>query len=313
MRIIFMGTPDPAAKCLQALIDAQEQVVCVVSQPDRKKGRGLHSSPSPVKLLAEKYKIPTETPETVKDQIFFDKIKSFAPELIVVVAYGRILPKAIIDLPKYGAINVHASLLPKYRGAAPIQWAMLKGEIKTGVTIMHLDETLDTGDILLQDEAQIDPQDNSETLKEKLFNIGSQTLLKAISQIKNNTSKRTPQKHADATYAQLITKETGEIDFRRSATEINNQVRALVPWPCTHTYFMGKSLRILKANPVPLEKKFEPGYVMLVGGNIVIACGSGALQLETVQYEGGKVLSALDFVNGHNSILTNILPAGGSV
>lgn len=304
-----MGTPEPAAKCLQALIDAQEQVVCVVSQPDRKKGRGLRSSASPVKLLAEKYKIPTETPETVKDQIFFDKIKSYDPELIVVVAYGRILPKKIIDLPKYGTINVHASLLPKYRGAAPIQWAILKGETKTGVTIMHLDETLDTGDILLQDEVAIDPMDNAETLKEKLFNVGSQTLLKSISQIKNNTSKRIPQKHSDATYASLITKETGEIDFKRSAIEINNQVRALIPWPCAYTYFMEKMLKIIKANSVSLESKSEPGYIQIVDGKIIISCGTGALQLETVQYEGGKILSANDFVNGHNSILKKILPS----
>jgi methionyl-tRNA formyltransferase len=309
MKIVFMGTPIHAARCLQALIDAQEQVMTVITQPDRPKGRHLHSAPSPVKELAQKYKVPVETPEKVKDQIFIDKIKALAPDLIVVVAYGKILPKELLDIPKYGAINLHASLLPKYRGAAPIQWAILKGETETGITVMQVSETLDTGDIILQDKVAIDPEDTAETLLDKVFEVGAQTLLKAIAEIKNGAAKKIPQKDAEATYAPLITKESGEIDWKKSATEINNRVRALLPWPTAHTFYKGKMLKILKAEPAPVPGKFKPGEVVDVKDDLIVACGIGSLLLKEVQRAGGKKMTAEHFLRGHRLTIGEILPS----
>ncbi|MFA4906104.1 MAG: methionyl-tRNA formyltransferase [Candidatus Margulisiibacteriota bacterium] len=309
MKIVFMGTPLPAARLLQALLDAEEQIVLAVTQPDRPKGRHLHTAPSPVKELAQKYKIPVETPEKVKDQIFIDKIHSLDPDLIVVAAYGKILPKDLLTIPKYGAINVHASLLPKYRGAAPIQWAILKGENETGVTVMQVSETLDTGDIILQDKVPIDPEDTAETLLDKVFEVGAQTLLRAIDQIKKGTAKKIPQKEADATYAPLIAKESGEIDWKKSATEVNNRVRALLPWPTAHTFYKGKMLKIIKAEPAPVPGKFKPGEVVDIKDDFIIACGVGSLILKEVQLEGGKKMTGEQFLRGHRLAIGEILPS----
>jgi len=309
MRIIFMGTPGHAATCLQALLDAQEQIIEVVTQPDRQKGRYLHTTPSPVKELALKYKIPVETPEKVKDLILIEKIKALSPDLIVVVAYGKILPKELIAIPKYGAINVHASLLPKYRGAAPVQWAILKGEAETGVTIMQISETLDTGDIILQEKVLIDPTDTSSTLLDKIFVVGSQTLLTAIDQIKKGTAKITPQKEAGATYAPLITKESGEIDWKKSAIEVNNRIRAMIPWPVAHTFYKKKMLKIWRAEPVSVPGKFQPGEVIDVKDDLIIACGMGGVLIKEVQLEGGRKMNAHDFVRGHQLTIGESLPS----
>jgi len=309
MRIVFMGTPSHAAYCLSALIEAQEQVIAVITQPDRPKGRHLHPAPSPVKELAQKYKIPVLTPEKVKDPIFIDQIKSQTPDLIVVVAYGKILSKELIDLPRYGAINVHASLLPKYRGAAPIQWAILKGETETGVTVMQIAETLDTGEIILQDKVDIDPEDTTETLLDKVFSRGAQTLLKAIEQIKAGTAKRIPQKEAEATYAPLITKESGEIDWRKSAMEINNRVRALVPWPVAHTFYKGQMLKIWKAEPVSVPGKYKPGEIIGAGEELIVAGEPGGLNLTELQLQGGRKMSAAEFTRGHPLAAGDIFPS----
>jgi len=308
MRIIFMGTPQPAANCLQALIDAQEQIVCVVTQPDRPKGRHLHLAASPVKELAHKYKLPIETPEKAKDLIFIDRIKALAPDLIVVVAYGKILPKELLAIPKNGAINLHASLLPKYRGAAPVQWAILKGEAETGVTVMQINENLDTGDILLQEKVLIDPEDTAETLLDKLFTIGASQLLRAIEQIKKGAITKIPQKEAEATYAPSITKESGEIDWKRSATEINNRVRALIPWPAAHTFYKGKMLKLLKARPVPAPGKFKPGEIISTQAALIIACGIGGLEIIEVQPEAGRKMAAEEFLRGHPLKIGEVLP-----
>ena len=304
-----MGTPQPAAVCLQALLDAQEEIVAVVTQPDRPKGRNLKTSPSPVKELAQKYKLPVETPEKVKEPMFIEKIRSLAPDLIVVVAYGKILPKELLGIPKKGAINVHASLLPKYRGAAPVQWAILKGEVETGVTVMQISETLDTGDIILQDKVLIDLSDTTETLLDKIFLQGAQTLLSAVDQIKKGTAKRTPQNEADASYAALITKESGEIDWKKSAVEVNNRVRAMIPWPIAHTFYKEKMLKIWKAEPVSVPGKFQPGEVVEVKDDLTIACGSGSLLIKEVQLQSGRKMSAHDFVRGHPLTIGDSLPS----
>ncbi len=309
MKIAFMGTPEPAALCLKTLIEAQEQIAVVVTQPDRKKGRGLEESPSPVKLLAQKYKIDVLSPKKIKDQFFIQKLKSYNPELIVVVAYGKILSKEILEIPKYGAINAHASLLPKYRGAAPIQRAILKGEAETGASIMYLNETLDTGDIILQEKVAIEKDDNAETLTEKLFRVGAQALLKAVLQIKTGTAKRIPQKESGATYAPKITKEAGEIDWRKPANEILSQVKALIPWPVAHTFYNDKMLKIWDADIAPKEKNAVPGEVSVEKEAVKVACGENALQLLVVQLEGGKKVGAADFARGHNLVSKKILPS----
>ncbi len=291
MKIVFMGTPNQAAFCLNALIEAQEQIVCVITQPDRPKGRHLHQTPSPVKELALKYKIPVETPEKIKEPTFIDKIRAFAPDLIIVVAYGKILPKELIDVPKYGAINLHASLLPKYRGAAPIQWAILKGEAETGVTIMKISETLDTGNIILQEKIPIEPDDTSEILSDKVFTQGAQTLLLAVDQIKKGAAKQTPQKEYEATYAPLITKESGEIDWKKSAVEIKNRIRALIPWPVAHTFYNGKMLKIFKAEAASVPGKYQPGEIVDVKNDLIVASGAGGLLIKEVQLEGSRKMT----------------------
>ncbi|HTY13259.1 MAG TPA: methionyl-tRNA formyltransferase [Candidatus Omnitrophota bacterium] len=309
MKIVFMGTPAPAAACLQALIDAEEQIACVVTQPDRPKGRNLRVTASPVKELAMKYKIPVESPEKAKDPIFINKIRSLDPELIVVVAYGKILPKELLSIPKRGAINVHASLLPKYRGAAPVQWALLNGDNETGVTVMQISETLDTGDIILQDTVTIDPQDNSATLLDKLFARGAQTLLLVVDQIKKGTAKASPQNETEATYAPSITKESGEIDWKRSAMEINNRVRAMIPWPVAHTFYKGKMLRLWSAEPVSVPGKFQPGEIVDVRDDLIVACGAGSLLIQELQLEGGRKMGAHDFVRGHRLAIGDSFPS----
>lgn len=306
MKIVFMGTPEPAAKCLQALIDAQEEVVLAVSQPDRPKGRHLHVAASPVKELAQKYNIRIETPEKIKDPNFINKIKGFLPDLIVIVAYGRILPREILTIPKYGSINLHASLLPQYRGAAPIQWAIMKGEAETGVTVMRVAEALDTGDILLQKKVGIDPEDTAETLEEKLFAEGAGVLLQAIELIKSGKAKYTPQKEAEVSYAALITKESGEIDWKKPAFEINNRIRALIHWPVAHTFHQGKMLKIFKAEPVELQGDHKPGQV---AGPLVIACAPGGLKLIEVQPASGRRMPAEDFWRGHKLKTGDIFPS----
>ncbi|KAF0135040.1 MAG: methionyl-tRNA formyltransferase [Candidatus Saganbacteria bacterium] len=304
-----MGTPEHAAYCLNALVEAQEQIICAVTQPNRPKGRNLQVKSSPVKELAEKYHIPVLTPEKVKDQSFIDKIKSFAPDLIIAAAYGKILPKEILNTPKFGSINVHASLLPKYRGAAPVQWAIIKGEAETGITIMQMAESLDTGDIILQDKVAIDPEDTTEALLDKIFKQGAQTLLAAIDQIKKGAAKKTPQNESLATYAPLITKESGEINWKKPAAEINNRIRAMVPWPGAHTFYHGKMLKIFKANPVSISKNFMPGEIIGIKENLTVCCEPGAINLMEVQLEGGRKMPAQEFVRGHRLSVRETLPS----
>jgi len=248
MKIVFMGTPEPAALIFEALRGAGHDVLAVVTQPDRPRGRGQKITFSPVKEKAIEHDLPLEQPEKVKgNRNFIARLKSLEPDLIVVVAYGKILPREILEIPKHGCINVHASLLPKYRGAAPIQWALLNGEKETGVTIMKVDERLDTGDIILQDKVKIGEEDDALSLTKKLFDRGGELLLRALSQIEERRIKFFPQEEAKATNAPAITKESGEIDWRRSAAEIHNRVRALVPWPAAHTFCREKSLKIWKS------------------------------------------------------------------
>ena len=310
MKIIFMGTPQPAATCLKALIDAKEEISAVITQPDRPKGRGLKVAPTAVKELALKHKISVFQPEKIKDKDAIDLIRGFAPDLIVIVAYGKILPQEILDLPKYGTINVHASLLPKYRGAAPVQWAILNGDKFAGITIMKVTEKLDSGDIILQESLPIYDADNTFTLTEKLFKLGAQMLVKAVSQIKSGKAVYTEQDEKKVTYAPILKKENGVIDWKKKADEICDQIKAFDPWPVAFTYYNGKILRITRAEPMAKEGCSD-GKVMEIiknRGFVVGAC-DGALLVTEVQPESGKKMSAWEFISGHKIEVGDVLPS----
>lgn len=307
MKIVFMGTPHPAAFCLQTLINAGEEIVCTVSQPDSKKGRGLKESSSPVKQLSKKYNIPVETPDNASDPDFIRKIESHSPDLIVVVAYGKILPKKLINTAKRGAINLHTSLLPKYRGAAPIQWAIINGEKTTGITIMAINEGLDTGDIILQKEVPIKDDDTSEILQEKLFDEGAPLLLESIKQIKEGREKRVKQEESKASYAPLIKKETGEIDWSKDSKSILNKIRGLLPWPKAYTFLDKKILKIWEAEESNLNFGKTPGTITVKEKKLFVSTGKGSIILKTVQLEGRNKMPASDFLLGQKEIDSKIL------
>lgn len=306
MRIIFLGTPEPAAKILEALVEAKHKILCVVTQPDRPRGRGQKVTFSPVKEVALKHALPLEQPEFVKNNpVFTSLLESLKPDIGVVVAYGKILPKEILDIPKFGFVNVHASLLPKYRGAAPIQWALLRGEKETGVTVFKLMELLDAGPIVVQEKIEIKEGDNAETLSHKLFEEGSRLLLKVLDEIGKGKAQYLPQREAEATFAPSITRESGEIDWRKSAEEIHNRIRALVSWPGAHTFYREKRLKILrsKIHIVDFAVKLKaPGTIVQIvkDEGFIVATGSGHLLIAEVQPEAGKKMKAYDFVIGYS-------------
>jgi methionyl-tRNA formyltransferase len=309
-----MGTPDHGATILDALIKEGHEILCVITQPDRRRGRGLKVSFSPVKELAIKHSLPLEQPEKVKgNPTFVSFLKSLKSDIVVVVAYGRILPKEILDIPKYGCLNVHASLLPKYRGAAPVQWALLNGEKEIGVTVMKLDELLDTGDILLQMKIKISEDDDSQILMKKMFAEGSKLLIKGLEQIESGKAKFIKQNDAEATQAPAIAKESGEIDWRKTAREIHNRVRAMVPWPVAHTFFKEKLLKIWKTeiHVADLATKYKtPGTIVEIVKNIgfIVASGEGNILIREVQPEGRKRMPAYNFVIGHDVKVGETLP-----
>ena len=299
LRIIFMGTPRFARPSLQILIDRSESIIAVVTQPDRPAGRGQHVLPPPVKELALMHHLPVLQPVKVRDAQFIAQIKEFSPDLIVVVAFGQILPRALLDIPAYGCVNVHASLLPFYRGAAPINWVLINGETETGVTIMLLDEGMDTGDMLLQEKLPIVPDDTVATLHDRLAQSGARLLGNALDELQNTGWKRVPQDHAKATYAPLLKKEDGLIQWRNSAREIHNQIRGMNPWPGCFTYFNGKLLKIFAAEVREHETQGAPGSVAKISEmGIAVATGSGALILKEIQLEGKKRIPAEEFIKG---------------
>lgn len=310
-----MGTPKPAAQCLQALLDAGEQIAAVVTQPDRPVGRGLKLAESPAKQLAKKYHVPIEQPEKIKNnEPFIDKIRAYAPDLIVVVAYGKILPKELLEIPKHGVINVHASLLPKYRGAGPIQWAILNGEKETGITIMQVIEELDAGDILLQKKIPVAPDDTTLSLGEKLFDLGAELLVDAVGKIKKGTITKTPQNDREATQAPLLMKEIGEIDFRKTAKEVHNQIRGLIPWPTAHTFYHGKMLKLLKSEILSKDRTAScpnPGEILEIIKNkgFVLSCQDASLLITEVQLEGKRKMKAAEFISGNKLKEKDILPS----
>ena len=300
MRIIFMGTPDFAVGTLEALVNAGHEVVLAVTQPDKPQGRKQALIAPPVKQTAEKLGIPVYQPKRVREQEALALLRSYEPELIVVAAFGQILPKALLDMPAYGCINVHASLLPKYRGAAPIQWALLNGDTVTGVTIMRMDVGLDTGDMIAKEEVAITPQDTGGALFDRLAETGAKLCVDTIPSIVDGTAVYTPQDEQAATKVGQISKKDGLIDFTRSAQAIECQVRGLNPWPSAYTSLAGKTLKIWSAQVGSQQTGAQPGTVVLVEKDrFGVQTGEGVLICTEVQLEGKKRMPAADFLRGN--------------
>ncbi|GBD99887.1 methionyl-tRNA formyltransferase [bacterium BMS3Abin07] len=297
MAIIFIGTPDFAVPSLQALINNNEDIPLVITQPDKKRGRGRKVSQPAIKIAAEKNNIEVRQPDNINDSVIIESLASLSPEFIVVAAYGRILGSGILKLPEKGCINVHASLLPKYRGAAPVQWAIINGEKLSGVTTMLMDEGVDTGDILLQQEVIIERTDTSATLSERLSNVGADILIDTIRGIRNNSIKPRRQTGTPS-YAPALKKRDGRIDWSKDAESLFNFIRGMYPWPCAYTYLKGKYCRILESEAV--EGSGTPGTVETISGNIMlIGSGDGLIGIKRLQPEGKKPLDVRAFVNGY--------------
>jgi methionyl-tRNA formyltransferase len=303
LRIVFFGTPDLACAILQTLLDGPSfDVVTVVTQPDRPKGRDLKLRPSAVKELATRRGLPILHPARARDDAFALELRACQPDLIVVAAYGQILPQGILDLPRFGCLNVHTSLLPKYRGAAPIQWAILNGETETGATIMRMDAGLDTGDIVAQETLLIRPEDTSETLHDRLAKAGAELLARTIPVYIAGQIRLQPQPATGVTYAPRIKKQDGQIDWAQPARSILNRLRALTPWPGAFAHLPGQPPLLLKIwQAEVVEAAGPPGEVLRAdkAAGIVVACGQGALRVVGLQREGGRRLSAQEFLAGH--------------
>jgi methionyl-tRNA formyltransferase len=303
LRIVFMGTPELASRSLEALLaEPAFQVVAVVTQPDRPKGRDLQLQPSPVKELALRVHLPVLQPERARAENFLQHLRSFAPDLIVVAAFGQILPPTILELPRFGCVNVHTSLLPKYRGAAPIQWAILNGETETGVTIMKMDAGMDTGPIVTQEKIVIRAEDTSPTLHDRLAKVGAELLVKTIPDFAAGKILPRVQVTEEASYAPKIKKQDGQINWSKSAVSIWNQVRALIPWPGTYTHLHSQPepalIKIWQAEVA--QGAGEPGQVLQVDkSGILVGCGEAALRLLVLQREGGRRLNAQLFLAGY--------------
>lgn len=304
-RIVFMGTPAFARRVLQELLDAGFHVVGVVSQPDRPAGRGRRPTAPPVAALARERDIPLMQPERPGQSDALEQLRAWSPDLIVVAAYGRILPSAILSLPTYGSVNVHASLLPRWRGANPIAWAILEGDAETGVSIMRMEEGLDTGPLLAQRAVPIADEDTTASLTEKLAEAGARLLVETLPAWVRGEIQPRPQDEAQATYARPFRKEDGEIDWRRPARRIWRQVRACDPWPGAYTLWQGTRLRILRAAPMDESPPPDeiPGRVVEVAGRPAVVAGEGMLILHQVQLAGKKAVDAVDFARGQRDFI----------
>lgn len=298
MKIIFMGTPDFAVPSLRALIDSDHEIIAVVAQPDKPKGRGHKLTSPPTKVLAQQFDIPVLQPDKIKTDEFFSELKGLEPDVICVTAYGKIIPKSILELPKYGCINVHPSLLPKYRGAAPVNWTIINGEKLTGVTIMQMDEGMDSGDILLVREFAIDDEDDASVMLDKLSYIGGEMLVETLLLLSKGRLNPVKQDESLVTYAPMLKKSDGELNWEKSALEIINLIRGFNPWPGTFTKLGDKTLKIYKAKVV--EGQGKPGEVLFCNkNNLHVATGDGAIEVLELQIEGGKRLDVKSFLTGH--------------
>lgn len=299
LNVVFMGTPQFATPSLQALHDMGCRVSLVVTRPDQPKGRGRRMGPPPVKIAATGLGYPVLQPESVKTEAFYDSLKALAPDIMVVVAFGHVLPKKVLDIPILGAINVHASLLPKYRGPAPIQWAIINGDDRTGVTTMLMDKGLDTGEILGVLETPILPEDTSQTLHDRLSHLGAQLLKQTLAGLENQSIRPVPQNHALATHAPMLQKQQGHIDWGLSAVQIDRMIRGMTPWPGAFTFLGEKRIHICRAMPLSGSALAPPGTVLAgLSNEIRVAAGSGALSITELQGASGKRLKAADYLRG---------------
>ncbi|MCR4802703.1 MAG: methionyl-tRNA formyltransferase [Lachnospiraceae bacterium] len=300
MRVVFMGTPDFAVGTLEEIIKAGHEVLAVFTQPDKPKGRGKAMQFPPVKETALAHDLTVYQPERVKDEEYVSILRELNPDVIVVVAFGQILSKEILDLPRFGCVNVHASLLPKYRGAAPIQWAVIDGEKESGVTTMLMNEGIDTGDMLKKVVVPLDEKETGGSLFDKLAEEGAKLLVETLVDLENGTATGTPQDHDKATKAKMLRKELGLIDFTKSAVEIERLIRGLNPWPSAYTGYKGKTLKIWDATVINEDKPGEAGQIVEVTKNsLIVKTGDGLLSLEEVQLEGKKRMEIDAFLRGN--------------
>ena len=298
MRVLFMGTPDFAVFSLKALCENGYTPAAVLSQPDKPKGRGKAVQLTPVKEKAMEYEIPVYQPVKARDPEFVELLKGMNPDVIVVVAFGQLLPKAILDIPKYGCVNVHASLLPKYRGAAPIQWAVIDGEEVSGVTTMRMDEGLDTGDMLEKAEIVLDAKETGGSLFDKLSALGGELILSTLEKMENGTITRTPQGESTTSYAKMLKKTMGEIDWSMEAVKIERLIRGLNPWPSAYTSLKGKTVKIWSADVVAGNTTGNPGRVTVSKDKLLVECGEGFLSITELQLEGKKRMETAAFLRG---------------
>ena len=303
MRVIFMGTPDFSVGALKSLAENGYEIAGVVTQPDKPRGRGKASSMTPVKEAALELGLTVYQPSRVREQSFMDTVRALNPDVIVVSAFGQIIPKALLELPRYGCVNIHASLLPKYRGAAPIQWAVMDGEPVSGVTIMQMDEGLDTGDMLAKTEVPLEPDETGGSLFDKLSRAGAELLIRTLPALEQGTL--TPEKQpleSPTAYARMIRKEDGRIDWNLEAEAIERRIRGLNPWPSAYTELTGKILKIWRAEVLPKESGQTPGTVTEAGkGGFCVQTGKGVLRLLEVQLEGKKRMDAQAFLRGFHA------------
>ncbi|HIT60117.1 MAG TPA: methionyl-tRNA formyltransferase [Candidatus Fimousia stercorigallinarum] len=299
MRVVFMGTPDFAVPTLQAMIDHYD-VIAVVTQPDKPKGRGKSVAFSPVKEKALEYKIPVYQPVKAREPEFVEKLKKLDPDVIVVVAFGQILSKEILEIPKYGCINGHASLLPMYRGSGPIQWVVINGEKETGITTMRMDEGVDTGDMIEKVVVPIDSKETGGSLFDKLKEVSAQLMVSTLKKIENGTAVYTPQGDGKTCYAPMLTKKMGDIDFSKPAQQIECLIRGLNPWPSAYTKLHGKSLKVWDADVVKGRPDVEPGTILEVTKEtIIVQTGEDALALREIQLAGKKRMNTSAFLLGY--------------
>jgi methionyl-tRNA formyltransferase len=303
MRLVFCGTPRFAVPTLEKLVEAGHSLPLVVTQPDRPRGRGMEVAASPVKDVAIRLRMAVVQPATIKNNaVFRDQLAAIVPDAMIVVGYGRIIPQWMIELPRFGNLNLHASLLPKYRGAAPIQWAIANGESVTGVTTMRIDAGLDTGDILMQREMPIGAEDTAETLGPKLASIGADLMVETLRGLESGDLHPAPQDHSRATLAPILKKEDGRMDFACSAKDLFNRLRGFQPWPGAFTIFKGKTLQVRRAQPVQPAARIKPGEIAVDGTRLFVGCGlhhAMALEIVEVQLEGKRRMTAQEFINGY--------------
>ena len=298
-RIIFMGTPDFAVPTLEALIQGPDEIIAIVTQPDRPKGRGRKLVAPPVKLLAEKYGIDRYQPTSIKTPEFLTTLRSYDPDIIVVAAYGKILPESILELPRHGCINVHGSLLPRHRGAAPIQWALIKGDPEIGVTIMQMDKGMDTGDILLKASLIPEPGETAGTLFPKIAKLGSNTLMDTLDMLAQGGLAMIKQDDSEATEAPMLKKSDGLIDWRKSAAEIDGLIRGLDPWPTAYTYLDDKKLQLFRPEVFHQSTSRQPGTLLRADREgLLIATGVSCLLIRDIKMEGKRRMSVADLLNG---------------